>query len=412
MRRPSDLAREGRARPNERIGRGAVVGDGWPGGFAASPADRQALLVLLGLASLTPRRLLELSRRHPTATACLAAVRAGEAGSEGDRRFAEAIDPEEVKKRLDECAARLVTADDDEYPHELLDLFDPPAGLFVRGRDLSDPELRLAVVGARNCSPAGREIAGDLCRALSDAGVCVVSGGARGIDAAAHRGALLGGGLTMAVLGSGIDVAYPRQNQGLLERIADSGSIVSEYPPATPPEPFRFPARNRIVAGLCRGVVVVEGGPGSGSMITADHALDLGRDVFAVPGAITSELAAVPLALLREGAVPIRGSQDLLDDLGLSGRAGPTPHTGVGDRPSGGQISLEGPAVADLARASPSERAVWTALTTTSTPDRLAGSTGLPLPDVVSALVSLELQGRVRRMGGLYERRPGCLTRR
>jgi DNA processing protein len=397
--------------PQEAIGFAAAGGEGWPAGFAAGDEDREALLVLLGLASLTPRRLLELARRYPTAAACLSSVRGGEAGSERDWRVVGETDPREVARRVADCDARLVTTDDAEYPAQLIDLFDPPAGLFVRGRDLLDPELRLAVVGARNCSPGGREMAGDIGRELAQAGVCLVSGGARGIDAAAHRGALHAGGLTIAVLGCGIDVAYPRQNQALLDRIADSGAVVSEYPPGTPPEPFRFPARNRIVAGLCRGVVVVEGGPGSGSMITADHALDLGREVFAVPGAITSELAAVPLALLRDGAVPIRGPEDLLEDLGLASAIDPMATGGTGEGSEGRRASPQAVASEDLRNVSHAQRTVWSGLTTASTPDRLGAITGLPLPEVVSALVGLELRGKVRRVGGLYERRSACLPR-
>jgi DNA processing protein len=249
----------------------------------------------------------------------------------------------------------------------------------------------VAIVGARTCSPAGHEVASQLGRALADAGVWVVSGGARGIDSAAHRGSIEAGGSTIAVLGCGIDVAYPRQNRGLLAEIGRSGAIVTEYPPGTPPEPFRFPARNRIVAGLARAVVVVEGAPGSGSMITADHALDLGREVFAVPGPVTSELAAVPLALIREGATLIRGPEDLLEDLGIEARAGPGER-GDGTPPG---IGAQGG----------TEDVVWGALSAPTTPDALARVTHLALPEVISALVGLELKGFVRQTGGRYERR-------
>jgi DNA processing protein len=218
----------------------------------------------------------------------------------------------------------------------------------------------------------------------------VVSGAARGIDAAAHRGALEAGGPTVAVLGSGIDVAYPRQNRDLLEQIADRGTVLSEYPPGTPAEPFRFPARNRIVAGLARAVVVVEGAQGSGSMITAEHSLDLGRDVFAVPGQVTSQLAQAPLRLIREGAVPIRGPDDLLEDLGLE----PV----VVDATDGSSFG----SAADGADAS---RAVWTALTGPATVDRLAAQTGRSLSQVTGALIALEIRGMVRQVGGRYERR-------
>lgn len=371
----------------------------WPAGFVASTADRAALPVLLGMASLTPRRLLAVAARRGSAAACLAAVRSGADGSRGDREHAARTDPVEVSRRVAAAGARLVAVEDPEYPLSLLDLFDPPAGLFVRGRPLEPDAVRVSIVGARNCSPSGREMAVELGRAASAAGVEVVSGAARGVDAASHEGALLGGGRTVAVLGSGIDVAYPPRNQTLVERVAAVGTVVSEYPPGTPAEPFRFPARNRIVAALGLGVVVVEGAEGSGSMITADHALEIGREVFAVPGPVTSPLAAVPLALIREGATLIRGPGDLLADLGVTG---PEPGTDRGLPGAGPQEPEPAPG-----GSSPSGdvRRVWQGLASSIAPDLLARSVGLPLPTVLRALLDLELRGLVRQVGGRWERR-------
>lgn len=346
----------------------------------------------MSLGSLTPRRLLELAQRHGPARSCLGAVRAGRAGSEADRECARKLDGAAILGRVQMIGARLVAPNDEEYPGEILDLFDPPAALFVRGQPLGRLETRVAIVGARNCSPAGREVAELLGAAVARAGGCVVSGGARGIDAAAHRGALHAGGNTAAILGCGIDRAYPSENHRLLERIAATGALVSEYPPGVPAMPYRFPARNRIIASLSRAVVVVEGAAGSGSMITADHALDIGRDVFAVPGPVAGPLSAVPHSLIRDGATLLRGPEDLLADLGL--RIG----TELG---GGGQASPPSPK--GLARA---ERMVWEALTVSSPPDRLASLTGLTLPEVVSALVGLEVRSLVLNAGGRYERRP------
>jgi DNA processing protein len=381
MRRPSDLGRE----------RSGTLRRSWPAGFAAKPEDRLALLVLLGLASLTPRRLLDLSGRRGTASSCLQAVLHGEAGSDADRAVAASTDPIDVASRLEGSGARLVTVGDPDYPEDLADLFDPPAGVFLRG-SLDPVRARVAVVGARNCSIAGAEMASALGSGLARSGVAVVSGGARGIDSAAHRGALESGGSTVAVLGCGIDVPYPRHNRRLLDQIARDGVLITEYPPGTPPEPFRFPARNRIVAGLARAVVVVEGATGSGSMITADHALDLGREVFAVPGPVTSELSTVPLALIREGATLVRGPDDLISDLGLEASA--PPPTGPSRPEDGGGRGVGG-----------AEVAVWEALAGSCTPDALAAATGLSLPEVVSALVGLELRGQVLQVGGRYQRR-------
>lgn len=216
----------------------------WPPGFAQGRENRAALLVLASLAGLLPRHLAETARREGSATACLRAVRAGRLGSEADREMADAIDPAEVAASVARCGARIVAPGDGEYPSCLAHLADPPVTLFVRGRSLAELEPRVAVVGARNCSPLARDVATELGTGLAAAGVTVVSGGARGIDGASHRGALVGGGPTLAVLGSGVDVPYPAQHGGLIERIAASGAVVSEYPPGAAALPFRFPARN------------------------------------------------------------------------------------------------------------------------------------------------------------------------
>jgi DNA processing protein len=358
----------------------------WPPGFAEGRENRAALLVLASLAGLLPRHLAESGRREGSATACLRAVRAGRLGSDADREMVDDIDPGEVAVSVARCGARIVAPGDDEYPSGLGHLADPPVALFVRGRSLAELDPRVAVVGARNCSPLGRDVATELGAGLAAAGATVVSGGARGIDGASHRGALMGGGPTVAVLGSGVDVPYPAQHGGLIERIAASGAVVSEYPPGVPALPFRFPARNRIIAALAEAVVVVEGATGSGSMITADHALDLGRPVYAVPGPVASALSEVPLALIRDGAGMIRNSSDLLADLG---RLDPDGGSAVGVAPS----------------LPTSERAVWEALGSPSLPEQLARVTGLDLGDVLSVIVDLELRGLVRTVGGRVERR-------
>src|SRR5437763_7159855 len=196
LRRPTDLAAE----PGPQRSRAARPDPlAWPEGFAATSADRRALVVLLGLAALTPRRLLELADERGTAAACLGAVLAGKAGSDGDRTWAAATDPDEVLRRTEACGARLCAPGDAEYPGSLLDLFDPPAGLFVRGSALRADRPAVAVVGARGCSPAGREMAEAIGASLVRGGAVVVSGAALGIDGAAHRGALRVGGPTVAV---------------------------------------------------------------------------------------------------------------------------------------------------------------------------------------------------------------------
>jgi DNA processing protein len=358
----------------------------WPDGFAGGWANRAALLVLASLVGILPRHLRTTAWQRGSASACLAAVRAGHLGSEADRHMAGEIRPEEVEAALKRCGARVVIPGDEEYLSGLEHLADPPAALFVCGRSLGELPGRVAVVGARNCSPLGREVAEEIGSGLGAAGLTVVSGGARGIDGASHRGALHGGGTTIAVLGCGIDVAYPSNHAGLLQGIVRSGAVVSEYPPGVPARPFRFPARNRIIAAVSEAVVVVEGAAGSGSLITADHALDLGRPVYAVPGLVNSPLAQVPLSLIREGAGMIRNSADLLTDLGHLDPAV--------DSPVGTPLAL-----------TPPEQAVLEALAGPCLPEQVARALGLGLAQVLPILTELELRGLVRSSGGRVERR-------
>jgi DNA processing protein len=338
------------------------------------------------LRGLTPRKLHALAWERGSAAACAGAVRARRAGSSADQAHLDRADPGAVAEQLAAYGGRLIGPHDPEYPQELRDLLhDPPAWLFARGLPLRSDVERVAVVGARKCSPLGREVARDIGMRLGSAGVEVVSGAAYGIDAAAHEGALAGAGRTIAVLGAGVDVRYPRSSGELLERITERGSLVSEYPPGRAAEPHHFPARNRIVAALCRAVVVVEGASRSGSRISVDHALDLGREVFAVPGPITSPLTETPHEIIREGATLIRGAEDLLQDLGLMVTAGAPDVPPVPDLP------------AEEARA-------WGALSGPALPDTVAKALGVSVPEAVSALISLELRGLVRTVGGRYER--------
>ena len=208
---------------------------------------------------------------------------------------------------------------DGRFPPLLAAIHDPPRELFVRGD--ADPGLlsehAVAIVGARACSSYGRSVARSLARDLASIDLVVVSGLARGIDGEAHRGALEGGGRTVAVLGCGIDRDYPAAHADLARRICERGLIVSEYAEGVEPAPWRFPARNRIIAGLCRATVVVEARERSGALITADFALDEGREVLAVPGEITSALSSGTNALIRLGATPVTSAADVLEVFGL-----------------------------------------------------------------------------------------------
>ena len=269
------------------------------------------------------------------------------------------------------------------FPARLRSIHDPPPGLFLRGS--AAPELLsqvgVAVVGARACSEYGAHVARRLGAGLAAAGVVVVSGLARGVDAWAHRGALDEGGVTVAVLGCGIDRDYPRAHAALAARIAETGLIVSEYPPGVAPAPWRFPARNRIVAGLSVATVVVEARERSGALITADLALEEGREVLAVPGEITSGLSDGTNALLRLGATVVTSAADVLEAIGVEP---PAP---------------EPPPVSTTAAT------VLAALAAgASTADEIARATGLDAATAAAALTELELARIIRASGGVYRR--------
>ena len=222
----------------------------------------------------------------------------------------------EADRILGDChrlGLRILTIQDTEYPDRLKSIYDPPLLLYVQGRmPVMDEEVAIAMVGTRDCTPYGILAAETLSHAMARQGALIVSGLAKGVDAAAHRGALLAGGLTAAVLGNGHDVLYPPENRGLYEDIAAEGVILSEYPPGTKPEGRNFPVRNRIISGLCLATVVVEAPFGSGALITAETALEQGRDVFAVPGPITSKASQGANRLLRDGAGVAGESWDVL----------------------------------------------------------------------------------------------------
>jgi DNA processing protein len=285
----------------------------------------------------------------------------------------------------------MVVPGDRDYPLGLLDLPDPPGWLFARGGPLVGWPAAVAIVGARRCTPYGREVASVVAGHLAAVGVVVVSGAARGIDAAAHQGALRADGPSAAVLGSGIDVSYPRTNASLIDRLAAAGAVVSEYPPGHPALPRRFPARNRIVAALSDAVVVVEGAEGSGSLITAEFAQDLGRDVMAVPGPVTGPLSVAPNGLIKDGCHLVASSEDVLDVLGLSGlapaRPGPMPEDvrmrNLGDDERRVLARLPGSPV---------------------TVDAVAAAAGIDPRRALGALASLELEGLARSEDGRYRR--------
>ena len=270
---------------------------------------------------------------------------------------------------------------DRAFPPLLAAIHDPPRELYLRGAGALETLARpaVAVVGARACSAYGRSVARTLGRELAAAGLVVVSGMARGIDGEAHRGALDAGGITCAVLGCGIDRDYPAVHAELARRIGEHGLLASEYEPGIEPAPWRFPARNRIIAGLCRATVVVEARERSGALITADFALEEGREVLAVPGEITSALSGGTNALLRLGATPVTSAADVLETFGLEPRvAAPTT---VGPAAESLLLRLQ-------------ERAF--------TADELVRSSSVDPGQAAAALVELELANLITLDDGVY----------
>jgi len=276
-------------------------------------------------------------------------------------------------------AAAPLTIDDAAYPSRLRTIYDPPSPLYVRGEIAPAEAPAVAIVGARRPTLYGSTVAHQLACDLAAAGVTVVSGLARGIDAAAHRGALDAGGRTIAVLGCGPDVVYPPEHRSLMDEIIGHGAVVSEFAPGTPPRPAQFPQRNRIISGLSLGVVVVEGREDSGALITADAALEQGREVFAVPGRISDPTSRAPNRLLQQGARLVAGADDVLDELRL-------PPRGRAAR----EAALDG-----------IEAVVFERLDLTPQHlDRLALECGLPVAAISRALVLLECRGLVAALPG------------
>jgi DNA processing protein len=293
------------------------------------------------------------------------------------------IDPEQVAAKLERDGVSVVTIADDGYPRLLREIGAPPPVLFYRGQLLETDADAVAVVGTRRASSYGRSMASSIAGELAAAGVTVVSGLALGIDSFAHRAALDAGGRTIAVLGSGIHDIYPRQHWSLARQIAEQGAVLSDNVPDAKPDRWNFPARNRIISGLSLGVVVVEAPERSGALITVDFAADQGRDVFSVPGNVTSAASAGCNKLLREGVRPVRSGADVLEDLRLQG----------------GTVE----AVQQSLPLDDDERRILATLTGEPQHiDDLVEQTGMSLPRLSALLLTLELQQLVRNTGAQH----------
>jgi DNA processing protein len=293
------------------------------------------------------------------------------------------VQPEEVWARIERLAVGVVTLDEASYPELLREIADPPPVLYLRGELTSADRWAVAVVGTRRMTAYGRQVVERLVGELARAGVTIVSGLARGVDGAAHRAALQAGGRTVAVLGSGLDRLYPSEHTGLARDIVGNGAVITEFPLGTKPDAVNFPRRNRIISGLSMGTLVIEAAETSGALITADFALEQGRDVFAVPGSILSPASAGPNRLIKEGARPVTSAQDVLEELNL---------TAIAQREE----------VREALPADPTESALLQLLS--SEPlhvDEIGRSSALPAWQVSSALTMMELKGLVRQVGGM-----------
>jgi DNA processing protein len=298
--------------------------------------------------------------------------------------------------RLQSLGLRLVTADDPAFPVRLHDIPYPPPFLFVKGNLPIASGPTVALVGTRQASYYGLKMSRRLARELAEAGVTVISGLARGIDTAAHAGALEAGGATVAVLGCGLDVVYPPENKEYYQKIPQSGALVSEFSLGTPPESRNFPRRNRLISGLSQAVVVVEAGVQSGTSITVRCALDQGREVMAVPGPADSPTSRGPHRLIQEGAKLVQEAADILAELPAWGAAG---QGAGGDRGGGG-----GPRGAPPGPARRLSRADDPLLPFLGAEpvqlEELVTISRLPAPEVMSRLTLLELQGLIRELPG------------
>jgi DNA processing protein len=350
-------------------------------------SQRQSLLALNALPGLGPVHLNRLLEAHGNDARAALAAAGGPAG-----------DPAAEEAALEKMGGDYLVAGDPAYPGSLREIPDRPAVLYRKGCcDLSRPCV--AIVGTRSSTPYGESVARRLAGEVAGCGFCVVSGLARGIDTAAHEGALAASGATAAVLGCGLDIVYPRENAALVRRIAEAGAILSEFPLGRPPDRGSFPMRNRIVSGMSAAVIVVESRVDGGAMITAHLAVEQGRTVFAVPGRLDQPMSAGCHRLIREGASLLTSVSDLLEELSyLDGlRTGTAPvSAGAARRPGG----LGG-----------DEKAVLAALGDGAAlgPDALSARTGIGAASMPSALLTLEMKGLVvRRRDGTYERKvPG-----
>lgn len=359
-----------------------------------------AFIVLNGLPTIGPitlRRLLDAFHGDPVAIFDAPASHLKGVQGVGDavvrtlRDWPRLLDLPKQLDRMDKSGIRFVVTEADEYPPLLKEIYDPPIGLYWKGDYVLDRPA-VAIVGSRRTTVYGRHVARKLGRELARCGFCVVSGGARGVDTEAHRGALEVEGRTIAVMGCGMDIVYPAENFELFNRIAKSGAIVSEFPFGRRADRQTFPMRNRIVSGMCQGLIVVESDLNGGSMISARFAAEQGRTVFAIPGRIDQATSRGCHQLIREGAILLSKPEDVVEELGYL----------LVNRDSNERLE-EAPGIVNL---SDEEQLILNQFTGGEIldMDRLIDLTGKSSPELASALMMLELKHLVtKRFDGTFE---------
>ena len=388
---------------------------GYGDGMNDIDADTDALLALtLAGGPAAPRRALLETHRSAAAVRALPRQRWREAGLdmpqiralEGDPAMLEPTRLAHCRNWLQQPGHRLIGWQDSDYPPLLRRIGSPPLALFVAGDATLLWYPTVAVVGSRSPTAGGRDNARAFARALAAAGFGVISGLAAGVDRVAHEAALDTGGVTVAVLGTGPDVPYPQGHAVLLARIADAGAVVSEHPPGTDARREHFPSRNRIIAGLTLGTLVIEAASRSGALITARLAADAGREVFAVPGSIHNPMARGCHRLIRDGAALVESADEVIAALGSwAGALRGDLQRRLGNpiqQPHQAQMTLPAPELHD----DPAHHRLWQALGhDPSTMDQLAERSGLTAAALSSMLLHMELQGRVAVEHGRYSRR-------
>ncbi len=286
---------------------------------------------------------------------------------------------------LEQLGVSILPITDVSYPSRLKQIYDPPTLLYVKGAILENDSLGVAIVGSRRANNYGRSLAGKIAGDLAARGLTIISGGARGVDTAAHKGALAAGGRTIVVLGCGVDVNYPAENKALFTAVSESGAVISEFPLGSTPEPWRFPPRNRLISGMSLGVLVCQSPEASGALITASYAAEQGRDVYAVPGNVDDDRNSGCHKLIKDGAKLVESALDVFQELGID----------AGDETSVKQLALP------MENLTEAERQIIAMLSLDPVQmDEIINACALPAPMVSGTLTILEMKNFVKRVPG------------